>query len=317
MCRVMNSLRIRKPVIIIGCPRSGTSLLFRILSTSKDLWSLYRESNDIWESFYDYTGKDFQDEVLNESDLDDSTKEFLLTKFHKYSLNNYYLGYLIREYLLKRKILRPSVDWISTGSYFYKKAFCSEYRLVEKTPKNCFRIPFINKLFDDCRFIFLKRDGRSNINSLIDGWKAKNKYIRARLKNVNLNIKGYDDKHWKFALPPGWKDYTEKSLEEVCAFQWISSNKAALDGLNNIENKRKYEISYEELSENTFSIMEKLCNFVEIPFSKELREVSQNLPVVNSVTKPEKDKWKKNEEVIKKVYPVIEPMMNNLGYKLI
>ena len=71
-------LKIKKPVIIIGCPRSGTSLLFRILSTSPYLWSLYRESNDIWNKFYQITQKEFKDEVLTERDLNEETKAVLL-----------------------------------------------------------------------------------------------------------------------------------------------------------------------------------------------------------------------------------------------
>ena len=80
---------------------------------------------------------------------------------------------------------------ITKMNLLYKSLMKKEYRLVEKTPKNCFRISFINKLFSDCKFIFLKRDGRSNINSLIEGWKSNGKYVRAKDLPVNLNISGY------------------------------------------------------------------------------------------------------------------------------
>ena len=167
----LNNLKIKKPIIIIGCPRSGTSLLFTILSASKHLWSLYRESNDIWENFYKFTHKEFKNELLTQEDLNEESKSFLLKEFHKYSFNNYYLGYVLREYLLKNDSLKPLSMPILQANLLYKNLLVKEYRLVEKTPKNCFRISFMNKLFNDCRFIFLKRDGRSNINSLIEGWK--------------------------------------------------------------------------------------------------------------------------------------------------
>ena len=38
------------PIIIVGAPRSGTSMLFQALSTHPDLWSLYRESQRVLET---------------------------------------------------------------------------------------------------------------------------------------------------------------------------------------------------------------------------------------------------------------------------
>lgn len=302
-------LIIKKPVIIIGCPRSGTSLLFTILSTSKHLWSLYRESNDIWENFYRFTGKEFKNEVLTDEDLSEESRGFLLKEFHKYSFNNYYIGYL-----LKNSLLKPLSMLITQANLLYKNLLIKEYRLVEKTPKNCFRISFINKLFGDCKFIFLKRDGRSNINSLIEGWKLNGKYIRMKDPAIKLNIKGFDGKGWNFVMPPGWENYVNKSLEEVCAFQWISSNKAAIEGLKEIEDKRKLSISYEELTEDTYSTIKQICDFIEIPFSSQLRNISYKPPEVNYVSRPQKEKWKKNAALIEKIYPQIEPVMKELGY---
>lgn len=310
---------IKNPVIIIGCPRSGTTLLFRILSTSPDLWSLYRESNDIWNDFYKVSGKDFKNEILTSSDLTEKMKTFLLNEFNKHTFNSYNIGFLVREHLLKGKIQGSILNLICGLNLLYKDAFLKEYRIVEKTPKNCFRISFIDKLFDGCKFIYIKRDGRSNISSLIEGWKAPDKYIRGQAMDIKLNIKGYtgdNGKHWKYVLPPGWESYVSKSLEEVCAFQWISSNGAAVNGLKSIENKRKCTISYEELTENTFKTAKSICEFVDIPFSNEIQKISKEPPLVNIVTKPHKDKWKRNINLLQNIYPVIEPMMTELGYSL-
>ena len=308
------NLKINKPVIIIGCPRSGTSLLFTILNTSKHLWSLYRESNDIWENFYKFTKKEFKNEVLTNEDLNEESKSFLLNEFHKYSFNNYYIGYFVREYLLRNSSLKPLSIPITQANLLYKNLLIKEYRLVEKTPKNCFRISFINKLFDDCKFIFLKRDGKSNISSLIEGWNSNGKYVRSKDLPVSLNIAGYTGQGWNFALPPMWENYVNSPLEEVCAFQWISSNKAALEGLREIEEKRKYTINYEELSSDTYSTIKKLCDFIDVPFSKELRKISYKPPEVNYVSKPKKEKWKENAHLIEKVYPQIKSTMKELGY---
>ena len=314
------SPKISKPVVIIGCPRSGTSLLFRILNTSKDLWSLYRESNDILYKFLNKFHKRNESDTLTGADLNNEEKSFLLNEFQKHSLNNFYLGYIIRENLLKHKFLSPSVELIASANFTIKKLFLKEYRLVEKSPRNCFRIEFINKLFEDCKFIFLKRDGRPNVNSLIEGWniegKFKGRYAREDANGEVVHIKGYNGKKWKFVKPPEWRSYLSKPLEEVCAFQWVSANKAALNGLASIEQNRKFIISYEELTDNPTKIVSKICEFIEIPFSKELKQITGELPLVNITSKPDKNKWKKNIKLIENTYPMIEPLMKQLGYSV-
>ena len=308
--------RIVKPIIIIGCPRSGTSLLFRLLSTSRYLWSTYRESNDIWDRFYKLSNIKFENDVLSDTNLTEELKTFLLNEFHKHSLKNYFLGYLIREYFMKRRGLNFLTEVTSNINSTYKNLFVGDYKIVEKSPRNCFRISFINKLFDECKFIFLKRNGKTNINSLIEGWLAEDKYLRETELKVNLKIKGYNGNSWKFVMPPGWENYIEKPLEEVCAFQWINSNKAILDGLKSIEEERKYTVSYEELTHDTYITMRRICSFIHIPFSTELRKISKKPLMVNFVTKPQEDKWKTNKELIERIYPLIVPMMKELEYRI-
>jgi len=297
----MIDLQIRKPVIIIGAPRSGTSLLLTVLSSSKELWSQYMETIDIWERFYRFSNIEFKNDQLTESDLNPSNKEFLFDEFHKFTFNNYYLGSFLRQYGLKNEVL---LDFIGQENLIFKSLFVHNYRIVEKSPKTCFRIPFINKLFPDCKFIFLKRDGRSNINSLIEGWKRSEKYRRKEVKN------------WSFILPPGWEDYKERSVEDIAAFQWAESNKAAMTSLNKIESKRKYILKYEDLIENPEKSIKEMANFIGIPPCSGLKKFSKKLPEVNYISKPDKEKWKKNIDLIEKTYPVIEPVMKEMGYLL-
>ena len=132
--------------------------------------------------------------------------------------------------------------------------------------------------------------------------------------SVSLNIKGYEGTGWNFVMPPGWENYINKPLEEVCAFQWISSNKATLEGLKDIGDDRKLFISYEDLSEDTYETIRLICNFAGIPLSGDLRKISYKPPEVNYVTKPQKEKWRKNARLIENIYPQIELMMQELGY---
>lgn len=309
----MSNLKIKEPIIIVGAPRSGTSLLLTVLSNSSSLWSQYRETIDIWERFYRFSGKEFKNDVLTKDDLDEKNKKFLIDEFHKHTYNNYFLGYFAREYCLNRPTL---LDFIGQQNLIFKELYLKDYRIVEKSPKTCFRISFINKLFPDCKFIFLKRDGRTNINSLIEGWKGPDRYKRKEITDIKLNIKNCPETSWKFILPPEWENYKDSSIEEVSAFQWVNSNKAVIESFKEIEDKRKYFLKYEDLTENPSKTIQDMCKFIDIPFCNNLRKISEKLPSVNYVTKPDKDKWKKNIDLIEKVYKNIEPTMKEMGYTI-
>ena len=47
-------------------------------------------------------------------------------------------------------------------------------RFLEKTPKNALRVPFFARIFPDARFIFLWRDPRENIASIMQAWRPGN-----------------------------------------------------------------------------------------------------------------------------------------------
>lgn len=313
---------IKEPVIIIGCARSGTTLLFTILSASKDLLSLYRESMEIFNKFYIKKkvedNIDYFDDELTEHDLNDKYRSYFLEEFHKYTSNSRIFGHLMREYLLKKPYLKPFSNIASNLNVVYKDIVYPEYRIVEKTPRNCFRIPFLKKLFPDAKYIYLTRDGRSNISSLIEGWKRHNKFKRYPELNLPLNIPGGYQKKWCYILPPGWQDYINKSIEQICAFQWIKANQYAIEGLKNIDSKNILRITYEDLTKNTESTIMDICKFANISYCEGLKKFALKPPIVSTPKneKPKEDKWTKNKELLKNIYSEIEPMMTKLSYSL-
>ena len=59
-----------KPVIIIGAPRSGTSLLQKIIREHKDFVSVPRESDIIWNKYVHPKLNDFQYEGISKERLE-------------------------------------------------------------------------------------------------------------------------------------------------------------------------------------------------------------------------------------------------------
>lgn len=321
--------KIKKPVIIIGCPRSGTTLLFTILSQSKELYSLYRES---WNVFWGAYQKDLLDkyadsDLLRAEDLSDKCQKFLLDRFHEYTVNNEAMTtvmarcFRIKPISSVLPIINPFVYPLKAANAIYKETTMPDgYRIVEKTPRNCFRVPFMNKLFPDAKFVFISREGKTNVSSLIEGWKRNaSQLIYNRFPKLNQEFKfsNFNFKKWEYVLPPGWQDFNGHSLEETCAHQWIQSNKYALDALEELEQDRVIKIKYEDLVCKPAETIKAISSFIEVPFEGSIKEYAENPPVVSTPQKdkPCEDKWMRNKEAIERIEPMLEPMLDRLGYK--
>jgi hypothetical protein len=94
-------------------------------------------------------------------------------------------------------------------------------RFLEKTPKNSLRVPFFDRVFPDAQFIFLWRDPRENLSSIMEAWRSGNFRTYA-------DLDGFTGP-WSLVLPPGWRTLDGRPLEEIAAFQWDSTNRIVLD----------------------------------------------------------------------------------------
>ena len=82
---------------------------------------------------------------------------------------------------------------------------------------------FPAQVFPDARFIFLWRDPRENLSSIMEAWRSGNWITYSALP-------GWDGP-WSLLLPPGWPSLRSASLETIAARQWQSANEIALDDL--------------------------------------------------------------------------------------
>lgn len=306
-------MQILKPVIIIGAPRSGTTLLFSILSSAPELWSLYREGEFIYREIYGEQ-QCHQGHYLDVKALENYNKNSILKMYYKNVINYQLIMPNLKSvtitHRLREYILRNTMGLLSNALK------PSQIRIVEKNPRNCMRINVLKKLFPDSIFIHLTRHPITNVSSLFDGWRSdKDKYIT--MKNMDMNIRDYDQKSWRFVRPPGWKEYLKNhTLAEVCAFQYIESNLHALNDLKDLPKDRVLRISYEELINEPVYTLNNICKSIGIPYSKTIELMSKNLPEVNAVSKPSMNKWKNNEEFITPVYSSLEKISEMLGYDM-
>jgi hypothetical protein len=266
-----------RPIFIIGAPRSGTSILYSILRESSALAHWPGEAHEVWEADYHPALRDWSSNALTAGDFDEPAADRIR-----------------RAFLLV------------TGG---------RKRLIDKTPRNALRIDVVDKIFPDARFVFLQRDGRDNVNSLINAWRTP-RYRTYELPRPH-SIPGVDPKWWKFVLYPGWAEDTRGPLEVVCARQWHISNDLALVSARRIEPERWVTLRYEDLVERPVEEIGRVLDSLQLVYEAPIKAKAAALSStpVNVVTPPERGKWRKeNPAEITAILGLITPTMEALGY---
>lgn len=333
---------IQSPVLIIGCPRSGTTLLFNLLSEVPELWSTGYESKDIIERYHAPSAKGWESGALGAQDLTAESRAYMLRAFELGAAPGAFwqrVGRLrtwlgnSRPYRALKKRGRTTAAGAGASSVLPQQGLDAirayirarnrlsparrPVRLVEKTPENCLRLPFLLALFPDARVLYLTRDGRSNVHSLVEGWKQPHLFPGYRVPE-KLSIPGYTRERWAFTLIPGWRELAHSRLEEVCAWQWIRCNEAVLAHREETAGQVPYlTVRYEDLVAQPGQVLHQVAEFVGLDFERDLGRYAEHLPQINAVSAPDRDKWRKQDpQVLARIEALIGPMMERLGYRV-
>lgn len=191
-------------------------------------------------------------------------------------------------------------------------------RFVDKTPENCLRIPYLESLFPDATFVFLRRRAADNVSSLIEGWRARPRFVKYRLPEPLTGLGPLSGNLWSFTLVPGWRDLRDAPLEVICARQYEASNTAVLDARDAGDPSRWIDVRYEDLVSSPVAELDRLCVALGIPFDLGIREYAAHLadnPAATTVTGPRPDKWREqNPEAVARILPRLVELEARLGY---
>jgi LPS sulfotransferase NodH len=272
---------LERPVVILSAPRAGSTLLFETLAQAAGVFTIGGESHQLIESIAALRpGRG----VVNSNRLTrrDATTAIVAE---------------LRQRFASRIADR---DKQPPGSG-------ERVRLVEKTPKNALRVPFLAEVFPDAQFIFLHREPRANLSSMMQAWRAKG-WVTYR------GLPGWPGP-WSLLLPPGYERLQGKPLEEIVAFQWRVANETILDDLEAIPRERWMSVRYEALVANPRATVEKLLGFMGLAMDDRLAEyLAKPLPPSrHTQTAPDPDKWKQNEKEIGRVMPQLEAIARRLA----
>ncbi|HKO93015.1 MAG TPA: sulfotransferase, partial [Polyangiaceae bacterium] len=268
------SLRFDRPLFVVSAPRAGSTLLFELLAELPNVYTVGGESHGIIEGLPPLhpRSRGYASNALGAEDAPEWLSRVLRMRFARL--------------LLDRNGKRAT------------EGGAPSLRMLEKTPKNALRIPFLARVFPDARFIFLQREAPANLGSLIEGWRS-GRFV------TYPELPGWRGMPWSFLLTPGWQGLSPHSLPSIAAEQWAVSNTAILDALEALPRERWIGIDYAELTGEPRAAYERLASWAELPVDAQaLGSFEGGLPLSSfTLSLPARDKWKRYEADIDAVLP--------------
>ena len=228
-----------RPVFVVGCGRSGTTILGNLLgqhpklaylNEPRDIWAT-APTTDIWSDAATRRNGELR---LTSADATPETASSIT-----------------REFILATHKQRAK-------------------RLVEKLPINSFRIDFINAIFPDALFIHLIRNGIEVARSIervapTFNWYGHNDYKWDLLGN--------------YAGAMGLKDLTNLCGDNNFLrglLEWRLSIDAAQTSLRILPAERQLEIRYDQLLGDPEQICSRLDNFIDLQPDRKMHTFATN-----------------------------------------
>ena len=237
-------------VIIIGAPRSGTNMLRDVLCNIEGIDTWpCDEINYIWR----HGNIRFQSDEFTSEQANDYVKKYIRDQFYK---------------LQQKKNSRV---------------------VVEKTTANSLRVQFINEIFPNAKYIYIKRDMFDVIGSAKHRWKAPLdiNYLMKKARFVPILDMPYyairfilsrihrifsKEKRVAFWGPifEDMQHYLKKySLTEICAVQWFRCVKKSEQDFKSLDPNRLFSLKYEEFVNDPYSATKKIIKFIEEDISSD------------------------------------------------
>ena len=273
-----------RPLVVVSAPRSGSNLLFEQLARLSACWTLGRESHAELLAFPHLRAENpqFDSGRLLGHHADVATRNGLRAAFLQRLKNSRGTRYLDIP-----PACRPR-----------------QVRFVEKTPRNALNIPFLLKVFPDARFVYLYRDARQNVASLVEAWKEGERSGRFVTYPC---LPGWSRGAWCFLLPPGWRALNGRSLVEICAFQWSACNRVILEDLGTLPRERWTSLAYRDLVAAPQREIERLCEFSGLSVESNQQQIPENLPLsMTTLSPPDPEKWRYYESELLALTPLLQ-----------
>lgn len=261
--------RFDRPIFIVSTPRSGSTLLFETLEQAPTLYSSGFESHWLIEDIPAFApvNREWSSNRLTAADAVPADSERLAKAFY------------------------GDIDDRDGGKPD------GRVRMLEKTPKNALRVPFFDAMWPDAIFVYLYRDVRQTLASMIEAW-------RSGAFRTYPDLPGWTGLPWSLLLVPGWRQLVGNPLQEIVAHQWTITTSVLLDDLEALPRERVAVVDYGAFLSDPQAAMERLAPALGLSWD---RQLGTHLPLSKTtVSDPRPDKWKRIGPAIEAVWPIIQ-----------
>lgn len=245
----------RQDIVIIGAPRSGTNMLRDVLAQLDEIATWpCDEINYIWR----------HGNVRHPSDE-------LTPKMARPEI---------------RRFIRASFDWVAQR---YDAPI-----VVEKTCANSLRVPFVDTVLPEARYLFIRRDGLDAVGSAMQRWKAPLDlpYLARKARFVPVSDLPYYASRYLWNRVYRLLSRQERlafwgpmptdldallaahPLDEVCAIQWQRCVDQAYDALQNLPPSRWLEVAYEDFVTDPERELDRVLAFLELEVNQHARRLA-------------------------------------------
>lgn len=264
-----------RPIFIVGCPRSGTTLLFRLLQRHRDLSTPNGEGHLLWNKYQHPKHRGWASDRSTARDVAPGEPEFLYTAIHR----------------------------IAGGT-----------RFLDKTPRNSLKIPYLAQIFPDASFVLLKRNGPATVSSLIEGWTVRHGVSYRLPFELNLaEYRGNSwcyllPPGWRDLAQSSIREIA--AHQYVSSYETALDDLAAIPASRVVD--ITFEELLSRPLATISGLLEALDLPVTSDVSAMAENLSAHEVQTNSPPHP--DKWKNRADDIRRVLPIIRPTMKRLGY---
>jgi hypothetical protein len=179
--------------------------------------------------------------------------------------------------------------------------------LVEKSPRNSLRVPYVKEIFPEARFIHIVRDGRDVACSMVPGCGGT---------------------EWKHLKPPSWQKYLESYSGAIrCAYVWKETLEIAMKDLSIVPH---LQLHYEDLIQFPERTAGKILDFLGLDLHPATLEFCQKISntTLSSYQAKYQDHWYQdnhsrrvgrwqenlNDEEKLTINQLLQPLLTELGY---
>ena len=204
--------------------------------------------------------------------------------------------------------------------------------IVEKTPHNILRIPYVRAIFPEAHFLYIIRNPLSFVSSVELKWQqpATRKRIVKRIKSTPVTqlhhyLKRFLNQQWNNRIlrrkylsiwGPRYKgiqeDLKTEDLMVVMARQWSRASRKAENDLARFENGQVLKLRYEDFVQDPISDMERICAHCGLQLTGDMANT-----VRETVKTDRKLKWQRFEpHVLARIIPELSEEMVRHGYEI-